>query len=231
VQQLDLETPDPLAALALRRFQASFNDRLNPDRVSASTSTLVAHLTEFGPPPQEKFALSVDWSQFPRDIATAKLFGSHGIPIHVDPGWLPSTEFGSCPAKYRRVHSAINAHVLDDRDKQFCILLPRSLVNSWHLHVQNFGLAAKNGKVQGRLTNNASGVAATTHRRISQLQRHLSFQTSGSTLPCPLNTDYVVNKAIELYGDINHPTLVQIIRTILRAADLYGWDNLVIFTF
>ena len=233
---LRLSDPDPIFSLASQRFQASYPDRLNPDRVREATGPLLDIIANGGCPPDSAFALPVDWSQFIRDIQIATLFGTSGIPIHVDPSWSPSASFGPCPAKYRRVHSAINAHVLGDRANQFCVLLPMSFVSDYQqraplgrqFHIQNFGLAAKNGKPQGRLTCNCSGAGCPLHRRSPRFRTAASRQ--GVPPPvCPLNTDFVVTRAIELYGEINHPTLVQIIRTILRAAALYGWDNLVIF--
>ena len=217
---LDLSSADPIAVIAAARMAAVAPNRLSSARVRAVTAPLRDHIRRFGLPDDSSFALPIDWDQFLRDIDLASDFGDNGVPIHTDPSFCLSSATGPCPKRYGLVHSAINAHVLKNRQSAFCVLLHRSSLDSAPRHVMNLGLAPKYGKAQGRLTSDASGVADPSGRRRRRTK------TRG---PTPLNTKWVAEEASRLYGEIRHPSLRDIIRTILRLAAIHGWDVLVIF--
>jgi len=217
--QLDPMYAHPLAALASARMTSMAPHRLSSTRVQAVTAKLRNHIQRYGIPDTSRFALPIDFAQFERDIALASDFGDYGVPIHTDPSFQLSSATGPCSTRYRLVHTAINAHVLKNRQSGFCILLHRHALDNVLCQIMNLSLAEKYGKAQGLLVSDASSTSSSPpHRR-----------GRGIPAPIPLNTKWVAEEAERIYGPIHHPTLRDIIRAILRFADAHGWDAIVIF--
>lgn len=213
--------PDPLTSFAEIRLRSDLPNRLSSTRVCAVTEPLLSLIRAGNPPPDSAFALPIDWNQFISDTSVASDFGDNGIPIHTDPSFQLSSATGPCPGRYRFAHTAINAHVIKNHRKRFCAIFRRARLR--HCHVMNLGLAPKYGKAQGRLTNDASGTAA----RGSYFRR--CTRSNKSPVLTPLNTAWVAEEATRRWGAIHHPTLRDIVRTVLRAIALHGRQNVVLF--
>ena len=79
------------------------------------------------------------------------------------------------------------------------------------IHLQNNGWAPKRKKEKGRNVGNCSGVSARFGPQI------------------PLNTSAVKLAATQRWGQIHHPTVEEIAQMCLKAEELYGRDNIVLW--
>lgn len=201
-----------ITRLAQHRFNSKVTSRLNSSRVRQVTDKLrlLAELTlQGGVIPS---LVPIDWNRFLLDIEIACQFGDLGVPILTPPGFKPSGASGPPSRRLTIIRSAVNAHVLHDHSMGSWFILPLSEIQDEQVHLQNFGIAPKYGKKKGRLTCNCSGVAARPQQRYT-----------------PLNSSWVVEEAIRLWGPIQHPTLPDIVRQLWDHAIMVGWINVVAF--
>jgi ribonuclease HI len=213
-----------LEALARSRIDAVAHDRISSDRIIEATRPLV-HLLDSGwPPPDSKFTKPPDWPRFREDIELAIDFAVNGVEIPTDPQFQPRSKHGRCPRRHRDALTAINAHVYSNRALGFTVLLAPELLHGLNFNLQNYGFAEKYGKAMGRLTGNCSAVAMHGF----SYKRARSKRRKASTI-LPLNTNWVRDDAIARWGAIDHPSLRDIARMIVRAAELYGWDVIVVY--
>lgn len=220
----ELRSLGSLEALARARMLAAAPERISPQRIHAATRDIV-HLLDSGwPPPSSRFLAPVDWQRFRDDIALAVAFSSQGVEVPTDPRFRPSASRGRCPLQYREALTAVNAHIHANRTLGFAVLVDPILLEDQGIHLQNFGFAVQHGKDKGRLVSNLSGVAAPgfSYRKARRIN-----PAAGTILP--LNTKVVRDIALTRWGLISHPTLCDVARMVLRGAEEFGWDDLVLF--
>jgi hypothetical protein len=187
-------------------------DHVTPTTIEAVCGELKAQVCQGRAPDQSKFMLPIDWDQFLLDIERAKRLAAGGIPIFVDPGFVSSSQPGPCPKGYKEALGAVNALILDNCRAGLGVMVSPSVAQEIcpGFHLQNFGWAATQNKVKGRLTSNCTGVAAVNSRAI------------------PLNTPFVKQEAIRRWGEIAHPTIGDIAAMITRAQREFGKGNVVL---
>ena len=210
---------DPIFTIASTRMQRLAPNRLSAARVRLVTDALLAAVDAGTQRMDGDFAIPIDWVQFRADIVTASVFGESGVPIFQDPAFVCSPHPGPPSHRLSEVRSAVNAHLLSNHAADLCAFLPLSMLSNHDFHLQNYGLAPKYGKKKGRLTSNCSGIAA---RQRHFRRRHLVTRLA-------LNTSWVALEAVRRWGPIANPSLHHIVRTVLRAAATYGWEEVVLF--
>ena len=210
----ELRQAGSLEQLATNRRRAMSDMRLSRERVQTVTAAVRADIAAGVAMKKQSLRLSSD-EEFLRDVERLSLIGDEGVRIFTDSKFVPSAVRGRKPAQYIEAPDAINAHIFKGVAQGLGLLV------SWEMflmlidaHLQNFGFAKMYGKPKGRLTSNCSGVSAVKPR--------------GGAAPTPLNTDEVKAAAEELYGRIHHPTIVDLIRMILRAQARHGVGNIYI---
>ena len=142
--------------------------------------------------------------------ATLRYFASTGVPILTNDSFSPSPASGPPSKTYATAPSAVDAHIHKNLCSGLGVLLSPDLVPLLPtLNVINLGLAPKKGKAAGRLTINPSGNAAKT--------------------PPFLNNALSTDLCEHTWGEINYPTIISIIRSILDLADRFGRDQVVVW--
>jgi len=136
-----------------------------------------------------------------------RVFASTGVPILRTPDFTPSSRAGPPSRDYMAAPLAV-----DHKNLQAglgILLPPRALPLLPPLNVINLGLAPKRGKPGGRLTINPSNNSAHS--------------------PPFLNSVDAADVARIRWGHILYPTIVDVIRSVLAAADRWGMPNVVLW--
>jgi hypothetical protein len=180
-------------------------DRLSAERVDrVCLPLLAARAGRFQP------LDDVDWGRFAQDVDILRRFGEDGVEVLVDDEFVPSATAGRISASYAAAPAAVEAHIHKAHLAGVGILLPdRAVRDVGNLNVMNVGLAPKRGKTSGRLTTDASSNAA----RVGPF----------------LNSEGATARAREAWGAIEHPSLADVIRLVLRAEAQWGRREVVVW--
>ena len=142
-----------------------------------------------------------------------------GMRIITHPQWRPQVTPTKKRGKYLSVAPAVNRLLNDQRAEGTILIIQTSALlalppGSVHFGPQHW--ATKAGKACGRAITDAS---------------HLDTNSTGHPVngSCKEHTDWVRNEIARTYGEIIMPTLDDLMHMIMRAADIYGWDDLVLF--
>ena len=168
------------------------------------------------PPPGEidrdKLPFWPSSEEFDLDISRMKQVATEGIPIVVDPTFIPSAERRSIPPVKAAACAPTNAHLHINNVKDDGVIIDAELAATLKgLHYQEHGWTPKWGKPEGRMTADCS---------------HVSDRTDPDR--CPLNTPFVHEDAEERWGPIHSPTLSDVCVATSKAAAKFGRENLVI---
>ena len=152
--------------------------------------------------------------EFLADVEKLAVIGEEGVRIFTDSKFKPSPKPGRQPRQYIEAEDAINAHYYSGVKKRYGLIVSAAAARTIcpKPHRQNVGFAKMYGKPKGRMTSNCSGVARSRGRK--------------GEVRLPLNTPEVKAMAEEKYGAIHHPTIVDLIRMVLRAQDKHGVGNI-----
>ena len=155
----------------------------------------------------------VDWDLFEVDILRLERLADPGVEIYTQEDFTPSSSTGPWSVGHKAAPTAVIAHAIKAQRDGLGVFLNRDAVNflgpSAALHLQPCGVAPKHGKRSGRFTTNCSATAL----------RHMP----------PLNSDRVSELCKLNLGEINNPDIAQIIRAIVRAAERWGREPLVVW--
>lgn len=133
-----------------------------------------------------------------------------GMEVFTAPGFRPNRSPPKLRKMYRVLHSASNKMIADQHSKGELLLLPTAWLESLGgVHFSPIHWTTKQGKDQGRNLADCSN------------------DPDGG----PLNDGdgWVQNRVREEWGDIEHPTLAELMLMVLRMADRHGWESLVLW--
>jgi hypothetical protein len=151
-----------------------------------------------------------DFEQFKRDVETLKGFGEEGVPILVGSAFKSECRRGNFSPSYRACPSAVVAHIHKARlAGDGLVLSETAAATVVDRNEVRCGWTHKKGKPSGRLTINASGNSV----------------NSGNYL----NSDEAKELAEQHWGPIQHPTLDQVVRMVLRAEARWGRGEIVMW--
>jgi hypothetical protein len=142
-----------------------------------------------------------------------------GMRIITHPDWIPQVRPPKKRGKYLAVAPAVNKLLYEQyKEGTLLLVLTRALeelpAGSAHFGPQHW--ATKAGKACGRAITDAS---------------HLDKNCKGHPVNgnCKAHTDWVRTEITRVYGDITMPTLDELMLMIKRAAEVWGWSNIVLF--
>ena len=132
-----------------------------------------------------------------------------GIPIFTSKHFLPNNgEPMKLRAKYLAMPSVINRLVYELHEAGKVIILPTDTAKENRItYYSALSWTTKVGKPKGRLIGDASATESGT----------------------PLNNTEVKNLFDENFGNIHHPTIVEIARMINDVATKEGWENIILW--
>ena len=152
----------------------------------------------------------------PRDFENLCVFATTGVPV------LRPQTFTLCStppplrAKYLAVASAVNKLIFDQHKNGTVLLLPLSAANRISgIHYSSQHWTTKKGKAQGRIICD-----------VANADTLLTTPLNGTTGP---DRDELRCRIEALWGPIRHPTLEALMLMVLRAVELFGWDDLVLW--
>jgi hypothetical protein len=137
-----------------------------------------------------------------------------GIPIVTDPGFISHHEPPPLRAKYIAASAAVNKMIYEMYEEHLLLLFPtldlleHINVQQERLHFSPISWTSKYAKKKGRITSDYS----------------FDDQEGGQ-----INTEWVRNTLKEFYGEIDSESIEDVMQKVLRAADLYGWENVYLF--
>jgi hypothetical protein len=139
---------------------------------------------------------------------------SKGIKIITADGWVPNYHLGNpkLRRKYILAHHGLNKIISKQSSKNTIVILPMSdrvYLPSDTTHLSVFSHANKPGNPGGRIIN--------------------EFSNLGPGEGQPLNNENMKAKIIAKYGGIEYPTLLDIVRMIIRMALKYGWQFIILW--
>jgi hypothetical protein len=128
--------------------------------------------------------------------------------------WEPNFNLGNPKLRkvYIQAHTGLNKVICKQSMKNTIVILPMSdrefLPPRTHLSV--FSFALKPGKPEGRLI--------------------LDLSNLGPGEGQPLNNNKSLKqKVIDMYGEIHYPTLLDIVRMVIRIATKHGWAFIILW--
>jgi len=139
---------------------------------------------------------------------------SKGIKIITADGWVPNYHLGNpkLRRKYILAHHGLNKIISKQSSKNTIVILPmsdRAYLPPDKTHESVFSHANKPGNPGGRIIN--------------------EFSNLGPGEGQPLNNENMKAKIIAKYGGIEYPTLLDIVRMIIRMAIKYGWRFIILW--
>ena len=132
---------------------------------------------------------------------------AEGLPIFTSTDFRPNGQPPPLRSKYVRMKSVVNKLVYDLYERGLVILLPTEEVV--RIGGAQFSMAhwtSQATKIKGRFLGDVGAAETGT----------------------PLNSEEVKAKFDEVMGQIEHPTLVDICDRIVKAAELWGWEEVVV---
>ena len=151
----------------------------------------------------------VSFPVFQADIATLKGFAVKGVQIPVSPFFAENNSPGvHLSERYMSAYPAVDFMWYKSYlDRKVLILELKDAVAN-NCHFQDISWAVKKGSRQGRNTTNCSGVSSRFDCQV------------------PLNDKkFVRDTCIDLWGPIQHPSIIDIAHMVLRAEVKYGREN------
>ena len=136
-----------------------------------------------------------------------------GIAVPVDPLFVPSRVAPPISAKNRPAEKAVNKSWYELYKQGLIFLIPSpelllALSLEQLLHFSPWGWTSKFAKVCGRCTSGYQ----------------YDNKANGK-----INTEYVTAQLKAFYGDILHPTILQLMEDILREASVHGWQDILLW--
>jgi hypothetical protein len=146
----------------------------------------------------------------PDDPDYSSLVGlTHGVQLTTPTGFVPNSTPGKLRAKYVRIAPAVNKLLIQLHTAELVFILPTPLATKIPgIHFSDIHWAVKKGKPQGRPIGDTSAPTQTGFA---------------------LNHPEVKHWADEKWGSIKHPTIDNILRMILNAADTHGWPHITLW--
>jgi len=133
-----------------------------------------------------------------------------GMRLFTDDSFQPNNNPPPMRKLYRQVSNAVNKGFLEAWEEELVFIFPKEVMNRFgNIHYSPVHWTTKVGKESGRTL----------------------FDSSDNKHGCALNTDKVRDKVREFYGEINHPTINDIVIMILDYIDKTGYalEDLVLF--
>jgi hypothetical protein len=141
------------------------HDRISIHRINLVTESLLNQLDKGLIPDDSKLFKCVNWLQFRKDISLAKVFASEGISVFTGSTFQRSSIIGKPSKRYAECGTAINAHIHNNCDSGFGIIIDRLTAEQFvpDRHVQKLSWEPAS-KEKGRLTCNCSGAGVSSSR-------------------------------------------------------------------
>ena len=132
-----------------------------------------------------------------------------GVMVHRKPGFVENSEPPPLRKKYMLVASAVNKKLAEQLQLGNGILVRNTAARHISgIHYSSIHWTEQAGKIAGRVLMDPSNAEEGKDS---------------------LNSDEATEAAKEKYGEIRHPTIDNIIRMIIKMAELHGWDNIVLW--
>jgi hypothetical protein len=152
----------------------------------------------------------------PKDFNTLLEFADYGITPIVAPSFRPeSVNIAPLRDRYLKLHHTINKLLYKLYNDGTMIFLRRSdamQIDGLHLSPQHH--ADSKGKPEGRIIGDLSG------------QHDPAFTPLNG---CAHDKDQLREMIALKWGEIKHPTVDQLVKMVLTAADIHGWENLMLW--
>ena len=132
-----------------------------------------------------------------------------GMVVPVDPDFIPINTPPPVRLAYTNVAPAVNKMVCSLVEQGLVVLLPTVLATKIEgIHYSPISWVTKSNKPQGRPVVDSS------------------WKPEGSA---KLNTKHVKNLVQTMWGDIRHPTIIDLVEMVLVQVDRYGWDDVILW--
>ena len=186
--------------------------RLIPNRMSVErVDDVVLPLLDHYRATNDAALVKTDFVRLRNDYQTLIGFARDGVPIIAAPDFRPNPARGSLSSSHRAAPTAVAAHI-----HKGCVAGLYAVIDEHtterYLKERNeisLGVAPKKGKPSARPTCNPS--------------------SNASRQPPFLNSPEAVEMARMAWGDIEHPTVIDLVQMLVQAANIYGWDNIVMW--
>ena len=199
-----------IEAVAKARKAATAQGRISRERVLKVVAGVMGDIAAGVQPRTTHWGFKD--AQFLRDVDLLIDIAENGVNIHVGSDFKPCSERGKIKRQYQFSMDAVNAAVYGNSKKEYGMIVSAEAAKLVEdMNLQDFGYAKMYGKPKGRLTSNCSGQSGRSRRRAT-----------------PLNSPSAGAAAEEKYGEIHHPTIVQLIEMVLRAEARHGKGNIYI---
>ena len=212
---VDDHTRQLQSASSLEQFAIQRQSLLTPNRISEErVRTVILPLLEQRRGSNVVALVRTDFEILERDYRVLLEFARDGIPIVAAPNFRPSPRRGPLSSSHKTAPTAVAAHVHKGCQAGLYAAID-GLVADTHPFLADrneisSGVAPKKGKPGARPTVDPS---------------HNSART-----PPYLNSPEAVEIARALWGDIDNPTVIEIVQLIVAAAERFGgYENIVIF--
>lgn len=150
-----------------------------------------------------------------RDFRRLRRMAELGVQIPLPPRFVPSPEPSQLRAKYLAVQGAIHKLINKQVTMGTIVLLPLLVAAGCAgIHLQNAQHhALKKGKASGRSVSDTANVE--DPERFCPLNGHTAEEKKQVNEACK-----------QMYGEIHHPTLQDLMRMVTAEAAKHGWENL-----
>ena len=152
----------------------------------------------------------------PTDFNWLLEFASNGItPILADDFQPQRHDIPPLRARYEKVKHTVNSLLFEQFKNDTVIIMKTELAQTIEgIHFSPQHQADSKGKPEGRVIGDLSG-------------QHVPSYTpmNGTTT----TKDDLRDKISATWGEIKHPTILQLVLMVLSAADTHGWDSLVLW--
>lgn len=152
----------------------------------------------------------------PHDFATLLEFAKDGITPIVSSGFQPeSINVAPLRDRYLKLHHTIDKLLYKQyKDGTMIFLRKADALNIDGLHLSPQHHADSKGKPEGRIIGDLSG------------QHDQNFTPLNGS---PHDKDQLRAAIALKWGEIKHPTVDQLVKMVLTAADIHGWENIILW--